>query len=152
MFKRMGIIKNIACLLMVVMAVSCTQKQDNQDIDTSLENEMNQTYAYGICIDSLSLNHYKIEKGDHLSSILMNLGFTGNDAEQITETISPIYSPSKLQIGNTYATITTPDTTSAIQYLVFEKSKTDYVVVDLCEDNLKVHESSKPITLPRKYA
>lgn len=82
----------------------------------------------------------------------MNLGFTGNEVEQISETISPFYSPSKLQIGNTYATITTPDSVSVIQYLVFEKSKTDYVVVDLCEDDLKVHESTKPVTLQRKYA
>ncbi len=151
MFKRNNIIKNIACLLMVVIGVSCTTKQDKQDVDNTLVEEMNQTYAYGICVDSLTLNHYKIESGDHLSLILMNLGFTGRDAEQITGTIAPLYPPSKLQIGNTYATITTCDSTSAIQYLVFEKSKTDYLVVNLCTDSLKVHESTKPVTLQRKY-
>ena len=145
-------IKNIAFLIMLFIVTSCTSKQDNQGLDTSLEDEINKTFVYGICIDSLALNHYKIERGDHLSSILMNLGFTGNDVEQITETISPLYPPSKLQIGDVYATISTPDTTSAIKYLVFEKSKTDYVVVDLCTQNLKVHESTKPITLQRKYA
>lgn len=132
--------------------ISCGYKQDNQDINTNLQEEINRNYAYGVCVDSLDLSHYKIQKGDHLSSILMNLGFTGNEVEQISETISPFYSPSKLQIGNTYATITTPDSVSVIQYLVFEKSKTDYVVVDLCEDDLKVHESTKPVTLQRKYA
>lgn len=131
MYKHKGIIKKAACLLMLVFAVSCAPKQNKQDIDANLEEDMNQTFAYGICVDSLALNHFKIEKGDHLSSILTNLGFTGSDAEQITETISPLYPPSKLQIGNVYATITTPDSTSNIQYLVFERSKTDYVVVDL---------------------
>ena len=142
----------IACIFMASIVVSCGYKQDNQDINTNLQEEINRNYAYGVCVDSLDLSHYKIQKGDHLSSILMNLGFTGNEVEQISETISPFYSPSKLQIGNTYATITTPDSVSAIQYLVFEKSKTDYVVVDLCEDDLKVHESTKPVTLQRKYA
>ena len=142
----------IACIFMASIAVSCGYKQDNQDINTNLQEEINRNYAYGVCVDSLDLSHYKIQKGDHLSSILMNLGFTGNEVEQISETISPFYSPSKLQIGNTYATITTPDSVSVIQYLVFEKSKTDYVVVDLCEDDLKVHESTKPVTLQRKYA
>lgn len=142
----------VACLFLASIAVSCGYKQDKQDINTNLQEEINRNYAYGVCVDSLDLSHYKIQKGDHLSSILMNLGFTGNEVEQISETISPFYSPSKLQIGNIYATITTPDSVSAIQYLVFEKSKTDYVVVDLCEDDLKVHESSKPITLQRKYA
>lgn len=142
----------IACIFMASIAVSCGYKQDKQDINTNLQEEINRNYAYGVCVDSLDLSHYKIQKGDHLSSILMNLGFTGSEVEQISETISPFYSPSKLQIGNTYATITTPDSVSAIQYLVFEKSKTDYVVVDLCEDDLKVHESTKPVTLQRKYA
>ena len=119
MFEKKKIINGVACLLMLIITASCGHKQE---ANTSLEEEeINQTYAYGICIDSLTLNHFKIEKGDHLSSILMNLGFMGNDAEQITETISPLYPPSKLQIGNTYATITTPDSTSSIQYLVFEK-------------------------------
>ena len=153
MLKQKRILVGVfACLFMAYIAVSCGYKQDKQDINTNLQEEINRNYAYGVCVDSLDLSHYKIQKGDHLSSILMNLGFTGNEVEQISETISPFYSPSKLQIGNTYATITTPDSVSAIQYLVFEKSKTDYVVVDLCEDDLKVHESSKPITLQRKYA
>ena len=152
MIKINKIVKGLACLLLVVVAFSCTSKQDKQYTDDTIDEETNQTYAYGICIDSLHLNHYKIESGDHLSAILMNLGFTGSDAEQITETISPLYPPSKLQIGNTYAAITTTDTTSAIKYLVFEKSKADYVVVDLCSDSLKVHESTKPIALKRKYA
>ena len=152
MIKRNYIVKVFASLLFMVFAFSCGYKQDKQQTDNNLNEETDKLYAYGICIDSLHLNHYKIESGDNLSGILMNLGFTGNDAEQITETISPLYPPSKLQIGNTYAAISTSDTTSFIQYLIFEKSKSDYVVVDFCSDSLGVHEATKPITLKRKYA
>ena len=151
MFIQKKIIKGLVCLFMVAIVVSCSHKQDKQHTETNLPEEMNHSYAYGICIDSLALNYYKIEKGDYLSSILMNLGFTGSDAGQITEIISSLYPPTKIQIGNAYATITKPDSTSVIQYLVFEKSKTQYVVVDLCSDSLKVQESTKPITLQRRY-
>lgn len=151
MIKLKEIIKYFACLLMVTFVFSCTQKQDKQHTDIDIDEDLNRSYAYGICVDSLCVNHYKIEKGDHLSSMLMKLGLTGSDMEQITESIATLYPPTKIQIGNTYATITTTDSASAIQYLVFEKSKTDYVVVDLCSDSLRVHESSKPITLQRKY-
>ena len=152
MIKQTQLLRAILLLFLVVITASCQYNQDKEHADASQHEENNRLYAYGICIDSLHLNHFEIERGDHLSSILMELGFSGNDVEQITETISPLYPPSKLQIGNKYAAITTPDTTSAIQYLVFEKSKSDYVVVDLCSDSLKVHESTKPITLKRKYA
>ena len=152
MIKQTQLLRAILLLFLVVITASCQYNQDKEHADASQHEENNRLYAYGICIDSLHLNHFEIERGDHLSSILMELGFSGNDVEQITETISPLYPPSKLQIGNKYAAITTPDTTSAIQYLVFEKSKSDFVVVDLCSDSLKVHESTKPITLKRKYA
>ncbi|HZJ81011.1 MAG TPA: peptidoglycan DD-metalloendopeptidase family protein [Dysgonamonadaceae bacterium] len=152
MNTRNKIIKRFACLFVVVAAFSCTPKQDKGATSNNIEEQQNQLFAYGICIDSLDLNQYTIEKGDCLSSILTSIGLSGTDAEEITETISPLYPPSKLQIGNAYAAITTPDSTSSIQYLVFEKSKADYVVVDLCSDSLKVHQSTKPITLKRKYA
>ena len=151
MFKLKEIIKGAASLLIVAIVFSCANKHDKHHSDSNLIEEVNHSYAYGICIDSLSLKHYKIEKGDHLSSILMNVGITCSDAEQITENITSVYPPTKIQIGNTYATITTPDSTSDMQYLVFEKSKTDYVVVDLCNDSLKVYESTKPVTLLRRY-
>ena len=151
MIKQTEIFRSIIFLLIVFIATSCLSKQDKTYTDNAYQDDQS-LYAYGICVDSLDMNYYKIESGDYLSSILMKLGFTGSDAELITETISPLYPPSKLQIGNTYAAICTPDTTSVIQYLVFEKSKSDYVVVDLSSDSLKVHESTKPISLKRKYA
>ncbi len=81
MFMGNKLTQNIAFLLVVVIAISCTPKQNKQEINTTLDDEM---------------NHFKIEKGDYLSSILMNLGFTGNNVEQIAETISSLYHPSKL--------------------------------------------------------
>ena len=151
MFQQNIIAKSFVFILVSFLIASCTPKQDKELANTNLEEEVNSLYAYGICVDSLSLNHYEIKKGDCISSILMNLGFTGSDPDRIAQTITPLYPPSKLQIGNRYATISSPDSTSAVQYLVFERSKTDFVVVDMCTDSIKVHESTKPITLQRKY-
>lgn len=152
MVERKKIIRAVFGLFLVIIFASCTLKQEKQYADTYNPEEMNQQYAYGICIDSLAINHHQIEKGDHLSSILTNLGFTGTEAEQITRTVSPYYPPSKLQIGNRYATITVQDSTSAIEYLIFERSKTDFAVVDLSADTLRAYESSKPVALKRRYS
>jgi len=152
MFTSKRIIPSASCLFLLFHLVSCALHQEKQETDTVTREKTDQLYTYGICIDSLTVNRYAIKKGDHLSTILSNLGFTGNDAEEISRMVTPLYPPSKLQIGNTYATITTQDSASAIQYLVFESSKTDYVVVDLSTDTMKAYASSKPVTLQRKYA
>ena len=81
MIDQKRIFKFIVYILMLVVAVACTQKQDKQLTDTNLEEEIDQLHAYGICIDSLTLNQYEIQNGNYLSSILMDLGFTGSDAE-----------------------------------------------------------------------
>ena len=138
-------------LLIIAHITSCGLKQKEDHPDSVEQIETSHIHEYGICIDSLNVNRYKIKKGDCLASILTGVGFTGTTSDKISQTVSPYYSPSKLQIGNTYATITTQDSISNIEYLVFEKSKTEYVVVDLSSENIKVYEGEKPITLQRKY-
>jgi murein DD-endopeptidase MepM/ murein hydrolase activator NlpD len=139
-------------LLIIFHITSCGLKQKECHPDSVDQIETSHIHEYGICIDSLNVNRYKIKKGDYLASILTGLGFTGAISDKISKVVSFYYSPSKLQIGNTYAAITTQDSTSNIEYLVFEKSKTEYVVVDLSSDNIKAYEGEKPITLQRKYA
>ena len=151
MFTSKRMIPSASCLFLLFHLVSCALHQEKQETDTVTREKTNHLYAYGICVDSLNMNRYAIKKGDHLSSILSRLGFTGNDAEEISRMVTPLYPPSKLQIGNIYTTITTQDSASAIQYLVFESSKTDYVVVDISADRMKTYASSKPVTLQRKY-
>ncbi|MDD4777653.1 MAG: peptidoglycan DD-metalloendopeptidase family protein [Fermentimonas sp.] len=135
---------------LVVLLNSCGLKHQ-QDADSNEELTDTSVYKYGICVDSLDVTNYNIERGDLLSSILSRMGFAGNDIEEISQVMEPLYSASKLQIGNPYATITTKDSTQAIQYLVFEKNKTDYVVIDLCKESITAYESSKPVTLRREY-
>lgn len=137
-------------LLLLFYMPSCGINND-KDTENEEQEESTSIVKYGICVDSLEINHYSIERGDLLSSILNGLGFAANYIEQITETVTPFYHPSKMQIGNTYATITSQDTLNEIKYLVFEKNRTDFVVVDLCNEKPSAYESSKPVTLKREY-
>ena len=139
-----------AFLLLLFYTLSCGTNNSKDTEDEVLE-ESTSIVKYGICVDSLDVNHYAIERGDLLSSILNGLGFAANYVEKITETITPYYHPSKLQIGNNYATITSKDSLQDIKYLVFEKNRTDFVVVDLCNEELTAYESSKPQSYKREY-
>ena len=78
------------------------------------------------------------------------LGFEPNEREKIIAAVSSIYPPSRLQVGNSYTAIT--DSTSAVKYVVFEKSMTDYAIVDLCDDTIRVYDYTKPVILKREYA
>ncbi len=145
--KRLGLITTLS---LVVLFNSCGLKQErNVDSDDELIDLSG--YKYGIYVDSLDIAYYSIERGDLLSSILSNIGFTGTKIEEICNVMEPLYSPTKLQIGTNYAIITTQDSSQLVQYLVFEKNRTDFVVLDLCGENVTAHESTKPITHQREY-
>ena len=139
------------CLFLLFFAISCNNNNNNKEDETDDLEYQALDVKYGICVDTLDVKHYTIERGDLLSSILNGLGFAPNYIEQITETITPYYHPSKMQIGGTYATITSQDTLSDIKYLIFEKNRTEFVVVDFCNEELSAYESSKPVSLKREY-
>ena len=152
MFKtKLHILTGVGAFLFLLFYTLSCGINSNKDTENEEQEEPIAVLKYGIRVDSLDINHYTIERGDLLSSILNGLGFAANYIEQITETVTPYYHPSKMQIGNTYATITSQDTLSEIKYLVFEKNRTDFVVVDLCNEKPNAYESSKPITLKREY-
>lgn len=153
MFKtKLHILTGVGVFLFLLFYTLSCGINNNRDTENEEQEESASVIKYGICVDSLDVNHYTIERGDLLSSILNELGFAGNYIEQITETITPFYHPSKMQIGNTYVTVTSRDTLTDIKYLVFEKNRTDFVVVDLNKEVPTAYESSKPITLKREYA
>jgi murein DD-endopeptidase MepM/ murein hydrolase activator NlpD len=140
----------IILLFSILIISSCSIRQE-KNVESEDEFIDTSEYKYGICVDSLNVSNYQIERGDLLSTILSDLGFTPAKIEEVSNVMEPLYSASKLQIGNNYATITTKDSTRAIKYLVFEKNKTDYVVIDFCNDSISAFESTKPITHRREY-
>lgn len=151
MFACKKVFQTVICLFFIIFITSCTLRQE-KDSGNNLSKETERLFTYGICVDSLRVERYAIQEGDNLASILFRLGFSGTEGEKITGILSALYPPDKLKIGNAYAAITTPDTTAAIRYLVFESSKTDFVVVDLCSGSPKAYADVKPVTLHRRYA
>ena len=148
--KRRKTFHSVIYSFLILSIVSCGLKKEEQQMDQDDQQETGCVYEYGICVDSFDVTHYEIGRGQYLSSILTNLGFTATESEKIIEAVSPFYSPSRLQVGNSYAAIT--DSTSTVKYVVFEKSRTDYTVVDLTADTMNVYDYTKPVTLKREYA
>lgn len=143
------VIRLILCLFVLGTIVSCGLKKEERSIEQDVREETDCVYEYGICVDSLIINHYEIRRGEYLSTILGNLGFDPNKREEIIESLSFIYPPSRLQVGNAYTAIT--DSTFAVKYVVFEKSRTDFAVLDLSGDTISVYPYEKQITLKREY-
>lgn len=148
--NRRKTIQSIIYSLLIISVVSCGLKKEEQQDDQGNQEGISCVYEYGICVDSLEVTHYEIGRGQYLGSILADLGFEANEREKIIEAVSSTYPPSRLQVGNSYATIT-DSTSAAVKYVIFEKSRTDYAIVDLSGDSISVYDYTKPVTFKREY-
>lgn len=145
---KRNIIDLLISSLFVLSIVSCISNKDrNAELEQVDENPCE--LVFGICVDSLHMNEFKIERGDYLSSILNRIGFTSTESEKIANAVSPFYPPSKLRVGNRYIVFT--DVSSKVKYVVFQKTLVDYAVIDLNDGNINVYEYAKPVTLKRQY-
>ncbi|HHU27108.1 MAG TPA: metalloendopeptidase, partial [Bacteroidales bacterium] len=149
--KRDSALRWLVLLGCFVVFYACGP-QDKKGVEEEPQEEVCQWLEYGICLDSLDITRYTIERGDHFASILSNLGFSPAEGEKITSAITPYLSPSKLQVGHTYSAISERDTASTIRYLVFEKGRIDYAIVEIQPDTVLAYEEARPVTLKRQYA
>lgn len=142
----------IICLLQLIFIFSC--KNTSVSLDERFEewnDSLQSVYQYGICIDSLHIEQYKIKNGDNPASIFASLGISAMKADSISKRAINVLDPTKLQTGMNYYTFTTLDSIATLKYIVFAKSLIDFAIIDLSTDSIKAYSYSKEITLKKKF-
>lgn len=142
-------------LAALVLCFACThsrqQAPSEEEVDSEWIDSLQHVYQYGICIDSLDMAEHKMQNGDNPAIIFSRLGFTALQADSMSRASAGVLDPTKLRAGMHYYTFRSVDTLSAIRYIAFAKTKTDYAVLDLTGDSIRAYEFNKPVTLKRKY-
>lgn len=132
---------------------SCKHDQVNnteETVDSEWKDSLQHVYEYGICIDSLNVEHFEIRNGDNPSIIFSRLGFSALEADSISKASASVLDPTRIKAGMHYCTFTTRDSIAKIQYIAFEKTMTDYAIIDLRKRPIEAYTFNKPITLKRK--
>ena len=132
---------------------SCKHDQVNnteESVDSEWKDSLQHVYEYGICIDSLNVEHFEIRNGDNPSIIFSRLGFSALEADSISKASASVLDPTRIKAGMHYCTFTTRDSIAKIQYIAFAKTMTDYAIIDLRKRPIEAYTFNKPITLKRK--
>ena len=139
-------------LLLVLFLFACNKTRKEAQTVCELPEYVESIYQFGICIDSLNVEDYKVRQDDNLSIIYADFGFTGPEINRIVEVSSDLLPPRSIWAGMDYHVFTTQDTIPQITNIVFERSKTDFVIIDFQGDSVKASTFNKPITLKRQYS
>lgn len=112
--------------------------------------EVQHTIVYGIIADDYNLEKGEVNNGQTLGNILNRYGISARTIDQLDRTAREVFPLRQIRAGRPYTAFLTKDSiASKLDYLVYEKSVTDYVVFGFVNDSVSITTGQKPIELRR---
>ena len=135
--------KCILFFITALLAVACNRGE--------AENaEKQHTIVYGIIADDYNLERGEVGNGQTLGSILNGYGISALTIDRLDRASKEIFPLRQIRAGRPYTAFLTKDTiASKLDYLVYEKNVTDYVVFGFVGDSISVTTGQKPVELRR---
>lgn len=154
MKKDFLLITALSFLLIMIIEAShfIKEKEAKITITNTSEKQTEKKYPFGIKSEGFNIKTDTVESGEFISEIFNNNKIPANFQNEIFEKSKEYLDVKKIKIGQVFSFYyTEKDSVEKPEYIVFEKNKTDYVVVDL-SDSLKVYEEQKQITIKIREA
>ena len=135
--------KCILFFITALLAVACNRGGGDNA-------EKQHTIVYGIIADDYNLERGQIGNGQTLGSILNEYGISTLTIDRLDRASREIFPLRQIRAGRPYTAFLTKDTiASKLDYLVYEKNVTDYVVFGFVGDSISITTGQKPIELRR---
>ena len=100
---------------------------------------------FGLPVEGYHRNQHRVGRGQTLSHILGNLGFSAIDIHHVSKSMQPVFRPSRIRRGNAFHVYLQNDSTRTLDYLVYEINDVDYLLFDF-RDSPEVSRASRPVT------
>ena len=137
--------KSISFFIVTLLALTVACKRNGAKLP-----EEQHTIIYGIIADDYNLVTGEISNGQTLGSILNEYGVSARTIDHLDRTAREIFPLRQIRAGRPYTAFLTKDSiASHLDYLVYEKSVTDYVVFGFVNDSVSITTGQKPIELRR---
>ena len=153
--KRIALIVFSSLVLLSCSDEAIEIKQDQEQIVNKVEEiEIEAplpTTLYNIELNDYTIIEKEIDKGEVLSKILYPKGISYPDIQKIVDLSKDIFSVRKLQAGRPYTLLLKNDSTSKLDYMIYEINEVDYVVYEF-KDSIRVYREKKPVTIVEKMA
>lgn len=114
-------------------------------------DSIQQNLLYGIVVDSLLSERYQVKNRQNLSEILSQYGVNMRTIDLLAKKSIEVFDVRKIKSGNYYSVLRRKDSSRQIQYFVYEKNATDYVVYDL-RDSVRIYTGRKQVKRKVKQA
>ena len=140
----------IAVVVAIVLYFVLARPGDpNIEATTDPEESATANLLYGIDITDYLTEEGTIGEGQTLSTLLAGYGISAARIDQIVKASEGIFDLRNLRADHNYTLFLRNDSTSRLDYFVYEENTTDYVIFSLL-DSISIRKEQKDITIQRK--
>lgn len=107
---------------------------------------------YGLSEDEFDITTGDVDRGETFSKLMngkFNLAM--NTVNQLVAKSKGVFDLRDMRAGNRYTAFLSPDSTQTLQYLVYDKNQTEFVLFD-CGANPSVKSVKRDVTTVERYA
>ncbi len=142
--------KIIFAALLLSLAACRSEKAPTADDETAEEPQ--HTLVYGIVADNYRTEQGKVGSGETLGKILDRYGISAATIDKLDKAAADIFPLRKIRAGRPFTAFLSTDSLSAgrLDWLVYEKDVTDYVVFGFVGDSVSVTTGQKDVDIRRR--
>lgn len=139
----------IAAIIIILFADHSKPKIKKTYKEAELVPVNEHKIEYGIIVDSLIIYKNKVKRNQFLSEILLKYKVDYPTIDLLAKMSKPVFDVRRIRTGNNYTVLYSNDSLQKVQYFIYERSPTSYIVYDL-RDTLQIFSGEKEIDIKIK--
>ena len=141
----------LAFIVVVVAGCGTSPQAETELLNDSVVVALPPSIEYGLLVDSFEVTVAKVKRNENLSDILLHENISYQNIHEVAKLSEDVFNVKKMRRGQPYKLFSSRDTGAALQCMVYEISRADYVVFDF-RDSISVYRGQKPIRTEIKQA
>lgn len=140
----------ITILSLLAALTAC--RSGNTPAEETAAEEPQHTLLYGIIADNYRTEQGTVGNGETLGKILNRYGVSAVTVDRLDKAAKDVFPLRQIRAGRPYTVFLSTDSLAGgrLDYLVYEKDVTDYVVFGFVNDSVSVATGQKDVTIRRQ--
>ena len=142
----------IIVISLLFSLVACRNAENSPTSEAETAEEEQHTLVYGIVADNYRTEQGKVGNGETLGKILNRYGVSAVTVDKLDKAAAEVFPLRKIRAGRPFTAFLSTDSLAAgrLDWLVYEKDVTDYVVFGFANDSGTVTTGQKDVTVRRR--
>ncbi|MDD2419125.1 MAG: peptidoglycan DD-metalloendopeptidase family protein [Bacteroidales bacterium] len=142
--------KRLVYSVFAMLLIAACANENETDLTVPVSVVQEEVYEFGFPVSEFDSKEGVIKRGDFFATLATRLGASAADAYALSQASEDVFDLKTIKVGNGYKAFYTREEEPSLAYLVYEDTRTRYVVFGL-HDSLFVRVDERGVSSTIKY-